>query len=52
MLGAIFSLFFLMIFMLAVMVTDLFNWIGQMRHEINDAFSKDQNIFPDHEYFL
>jgi hypothetical protein len=52
MLGAIFSLFFLMIFMLAVMVTDFFMEVGRIKRGIDESFSKEPSIFPDYEYFL
>ena len=50
MIGTLFSLSLFMIFMLAVMVTDALIDFQNFRMGIEQAFSKDQNIFPDHEY--
>jgi hypothetical protein len=49
MIGATFSLSLLMIFMLAVMVTDFLGFVAETRRGVEEAFSKDNSIFKDYE---
>ena len=50
MLGVIFSLSLLMIFMLAVMLNDLLILLAETRSEIEKHFSHDTLIVHDHAY--
>ena len=48
MIGATFSLFFFMIFMLSVLVMDSLIEFKRVRVWVSDHFSRDTSIFPDH----
>jgi hypothetical protein len=50
MIGLTFSLSFMLVFMLAVMVMDALIELRHIRDWVNDHFSQDNSIVADHEY--
>ena len=49
MIGTIFALSGLLLFMLAVMAMDAGRALSRLRQDIEDGFGHDTDIFPDHE---
>ena len=50
MIGATFTLFFLMIFMLSVLVMDSILFLKAELEAFERNFGSDNKVFPDHEY--
>jgi hypothetical protein len=49
MIGTIFALSGLLLFMLAIACMDAGRALSRLRQDIEDGFGHDTNIFPDHE---
>lgn len=49
MIGLIFALTGMAVFMIAIAITDAKNGFSAMRRELSDAFGHDTKIFPDYE---
>lgn len=48
MIGAVFSLAFMLLFMLMVMVNDFLILVGSIAREMEEKLSHDTHFFPDH----
>ena len=49
MIGLMFALTGMAVFMIAIALMDAMNGVSAIRREINDAFDHDTKIFPDYE---